>query len=231
MRPPPFDSVDLWQLELSDIPAAAASLMLSDGERTHAGRYVVLNERLRFVRGRALLRLVLATYLETEPPLVPLVPGANRKPALLGSGLIFSLSRAGDHFLCVVASSRAVGIDVEPLSILPNLDELLFVCTRRERIWILAGIDPIERSMRFLRIWTRKEAVLKALGNRGPSPDEIDVCDINTRVSEQSFAFADPEISGAFCSLACAGSQSPTVRAKGPASLGTFFPPAVASLV
>ncbi|WP_327000853.1 4'-phosphopantetheinyl transferase superfamily protein [Dactylosporangium sp. NBC_01737] len=61
-----------------------------------------------------------------------------------------ALSRAGD-----------VGVDLEPAGRRPSA--LAWSCSPAERAW-LAGRPPGERPAAFTRLWTRKEACVKARG-------------------------------------------------------------------
>lgn len=86
----------------------------------------------------------------------------------------FSLSR-GPRCYAVTVAEKAVGIDIElePRSrATTELTGLLHLAERRE---ILAGGEA-QRSRRFTRIWTRKEAYLKGLGvglSRGLAIDDL----------------------------------------------------------
>jgi 4'-phosphopantetheinyl transferase len=65
--------------------------------------------------------------------------------------------------LVVVACGREVGVDVEPLGRGPWLSLPSHVLTAPE-LRSLDGLAGQARNAAFLRLWTRKEAVLKAAG-------------------------------------------------------------------
>jgi 4'-phosphopantetheinyl transferase len=59
---------------------------------------------------------------------------------------------------------RPVGVDVERVRPLPDLDEIAARTFSPEERRRLSRLDPAERLAGFFNCWTRKEAYLKALG-------------------------------------------------------------------
>jgi 4'-phosphopantetheinyl transferase len=142
--------------------------LLSPLEHERRERYVRACDRARFALAAALLRLLVAARTGEAPTEVaiertcprcgephgrPLVGGAGAKLALHAS-----VSHAGE--LAIVALSRGapVGVDIEALGSTPPsalVDDILAPAEAP-----LAADD----AHAFYRIWTRKEAVLKATG-------------------------------------------------------------------
>lgn len=168
---PPAD-VTLWTA-----PSALADWgapLLSDPERARAARYWQAIDRDRFTVGAALVRLVVAGHTGGDPRGVVIdrtCPECGRphgRPAAPASGLALSVSHAGG--LVVVAASsdaRAVGVDIEqvPARIEPGVLDLTL--DPAEKRWVEAGGVDGERSpeQRFTRLWTLKEAAVKATGD------------------------------------------------------------------
>jgi 4'-phosphopantetheinyl transferase len=77
----------------------------------------------------------------------------------------FSVTHGGDLLVLAFAGSAPVGVDVEPIGELDDVGaELLhFTLTATERRRLLEVPAP-QRKRIFLRHWTGKEAILKALG-------------------------------------------------------------------
>ncbi|MEU9293499.1 4'-phosphopantetheinyl transferase superfamily protein [Streptomyces sp. NPDC048266] len=123
-------------------------------------------DRARFIAGRALLRTVAAGYLGLPPRRVDVVahcPDCDRnhgKPELPGTGLQVSVSHSGDRVAVAVTRAGAVGIDVEEISTSVSPAELL--------PHVIGPAEPRTpahaTTSGFHRMWTRKEAVLKATG-------------------------------------------------------------------
>ncbi len=124
------------------------------------------DDRRRFIAGRALLRTAAAGYLGLAPRRLEVVarcPDCSRnhgKPELPGTGLQVSVSHSGDRVGVAVTRAGAVGIDVEEISTSVSPAELL--------PHVLGAAEPCTSAHTtasgFHRMWTRKEAVLKATG-------------------------------------------------------------------
>lgn len=141
---------------------------LSSQECERAARFVSERDRARFVAGRGFLREILGSSLGTEPQSVEFTYSAKGKPTLGGafarSGLQFNLAHSGGLGVFAVARHGVVGVDVEHIRPIPDLRALIgrFLSAReRARIEQWAGEEQVKG---FFRIWTRKEAWLKANG-------------------------------------------------------------------
>jgi 4'-phosphopantetheinyl transferase len=149
---------------------------LCDAERHRAGRFRFERDRRRFIVARARLRELLAARLDVKPENVELAYGKNGKPALAHSSWHFSVSHCGDLALFAFSTCGDIGIDIEEIRPLPEADAIAAqFFSPRERAAYLA-LAPRDRPLGFLKCWTRKEAVAKALGDGLSTPlDELDV--------------------------------------------------------
>jgi len=134
-------------------------------EQRRAQAFSRADLRRRFVASRGVLREVLAQCAGTEPGALTFTSGSHGKPALQGHGsLQFNLAHSADLMLLAVGTCGELGVDVEqvrPLSDAAALARRFF--TAREAAWLEARPE-IKRDTEFFRLWTRKEAVLKACG-------------------------------------------------------------------
>jgi 4'-phosphopantetheinyl transferase len=141
---------------------------LAPEERDRVRRFFFARDRRRYTVCRALLRRLLADYLGTEPEHVSFRYGDHGKPALAGPHdgvLCFNLSHAGEVAIYAVARHVELGVDVERLRSLPDADDLVrrnFASGERAA-YRRAPADRRERT--FFDCWTRKEAVIKAVGD------------------------------------------------------------------
>ena len=76
----------------------------------------------------------------------------------------FNVSHAGDHGLIAVAASGRLGVDIEERVPKRNLDALIEAVMSPEEQVELAALRGGEKLRLFYRIWTFKEALIKALG-------------------------------------------------------------------
>jgi 4'-phosphopantetheinyl transferase len=170
---PPPGHVDL--VVVHDVSTLASSLLVTNAEEQVAARHARPELARRSRGARGLMRLVASQYLGCRPVEVPIVIAAcvlcgelHGKPEIDGSPVQINLSHAGDTVL-IGASSSPLGVDVEPES---GRGESLALSKRfyspAEAEWVREGASPEEIDQRFLRLWVRKEAVLKATGEGLP---------------------------------------------------------------
>ena len=162
--------VQVWAAWL-DLPGEGISgfwSTLSIGERERAARFASERERARFVAARGLLRTILGTSLGAAPQSVEFLYGAKGKPSLGGalarSGLQFNLAHSGGLAVFAVARDRPVGVDVEQLRPMPDLSELIDRYFSASECAEMKSLAEDEGLRGFFKIWTRKEALLKATG-------------------------------------------------------------------
>jgi 4'-phosphopantetheinyl transferase len=120
-------------------------------------------------------RRILAGYLELDPEQVQYEQGAYGKPYLQGGRLQFNLSHSGAVALLAVSRELELGVDVQgPHRTATRPWFARRICTARE----LEQLGPEPEPAQLLRLWARKEAVIKARGDLSyVSAGEIDVLD------------------------------------------------------
>jgi 4'-phosphopantetheinyl transferase len=119
----------------------------------------------RFAAGRAVLRLILASYVDADPAALRFDPGRYGKPRLRGhSGLDFSFSRSAEAVLVGIAADRPVGVDIERIDFSRPV-------ARLARRWLgpaeaaeIAALPVRSQVSAFHRCWTAKEAYAKGAG-------------------------------------------------------------------
>lgn len=132
-----------------------------------AARFHFERDRRRFTVSRAALRLVLASYLGDEAHLLRFSLGPRGKPALNRRRQIlsieFNLTHSQDLVLVAVGND-ALGVDVEFLRPIADLDSLAEQVFSRVELRQWQQLSQEQRCESLLRCWTRKEAYLKAIG-------------------------------------------------------------------
>jgi len=161
----PPGEVQLWwaSLEMSDSEVDRLRGTLGREEKRRADRFRIPAAARRFIGARAALRMILGGATGVEPADVEFRFGEHGKPHLPDGGPCFNASDSGDSVV-VVLSSAEVGVDIELVRTLRRHDRLARrVCTDRE-LEMLARAPEEEREALLLRLWTCKEAALKAVG-------------------------------------------------------------------
>jgi len=163
--------IHLWWAALDDFSRELPRLeaTLSPDERVRSSRFHRATDCTMFVLCRGILRQLLGRYLGREPSAIGFTYGPGGKPAIVGLSddrpLYFNASRCGAFAVYAVTSACPLGVDVERLRPVPELE---YIATRFfspvEANTVLTV--PTKRQIeKFFACWTRKEAVVKATGS------------------------------------------------------------------
>lgn len=118
---------------------------------------------LPVVSGLALGKLLAGYADRIDPPTI--LRGEHGKPYApdLG-GIDFNLSHSGRHALIAIARDQPVGVDLEMQGRQRSVDDIAHRYFAAAESRALSALPAEMRDAAFLRLWTGKEAVLKALG-------------------------------------------------------------------
>jgi 4'-phosphopantetheinyl transferase len=155
--------IDIWRFSLDDKTILEQKSVLSFDEVQRGNSFVFALDQERFLIGRIRLRLTLATYLGMAPEEIVFRYGLFGKPAIDGP-VHFNCSHSNGTLVIALAENTRVGIDIEFLRPLSDLEGMMrHVFTTDEQEFV--RVQPVSMQQQvFYQIWTRKEAVLKALG-------------------------------------------------------------------
>jgi len=151
--------------------------MLSADERERAARFIFDIHRRRFVAARASLRRVLGLCLGCDPAGLAFAYTERGRPSLrLAShpGFDFNLAHSGDLALLAL-SSRTVGVDVEQRREMPNALAIARRFFSPRELAALKHLPESTRALGFFNAWTRKEALIKAVGAGLGALEEMEV--------------------------------------------------------
>lgn len=171
--PLPSATVHLWSAELdrleNETPAFA---LLSADERHRAMQFRFERDRRRFTIARATLRVLLARYVARRANEIAFIYGQYGKPAIAGGEPQFNLSHSGDLAVIAISAHLPLGVDIEQLSRSIDSDALIGSFASSNERAAFASLPQQGRELAFFHWWTRKEAVLKALGTGHSQPME-----------------------------------------------------------
>lgn len=167
--PVALEAATIWMIDLCAYREIVPHYwdILSPNERERANRFRFNDDRLRFALTRISLRLLLAEELSTDPRMLEFSARNYGKPYLADAPhLNFNVSHSGGLGAIGISKERAIGVDIEHIR--GGLDELGLAQAffSPSEALFLAGLEADERCAAFYRIWTCKEAVLKAYGFR-----------------------------------------------------------------
>jgi 4'-phosphopantetheinyl transferase len=153
-------------------PVLSSPSVLDDEERERWSRCRSRASAARYFGAHTLARYVLGQLLGVDPSTLefdrtcPRCGAKHGKPRIIWpeSSLDFSISASADRALLGVSTNTRVGVDLEFQ--FPQFD-----VSALARHWLtgpefgaISALPANDRQAWFLRTWTRKEAILKALG-------------------------------------------------------------------
>lgn len=147
--------------------------VLDDEERAHEHVFHFADDRKRYLVTRAMVRSVLSRYVALPPEAWDFTKNEYGRPAIATAlldlvpearGLVFNLSHTRGLIALAIARNRALGVDVEHLS----LREVSLGIAHRFfspiEVSDLAREPDHAQQARFFEYWTFKESYIKARG-------------------------------------------------------------------
>jgi len=134
------------------------------------------NLRKRAIITKGLLRLLIGKYLNLNPGELVFSYNEFGKPFIPDdkSGLQFNISHSDDMAVFAFSNLTEIGVDIEKVKVIEDMEGVMNLCfTEYEKNWFRA-INDEPRVETFYKMWTIKEAFIKAIG-RGFSFDPKDI--------------------------------------------------------
>ena len=157
-----MSSIEIYVLEFTQIAVSQKSIhaknILSKEEFNRASK------NLNFLKSRYTLRNLLSQHTKTPPKTLSIDYNPDGKPYLRHHPkLHFNISHSHNYLIIAIAKENPVGIDIEyhkPLKSLKNIAARFF--SDQE---IMALKNNTQELDLFFTLWTKKEALAKAIGH------------------------------------------------------------------
>lgn len=161
-----WPELSLWLCPLHEAPPEADRAILDHDECERAARFVHEVNRRRHLAAHVAARLLLSRVTGERAERLQFAADANGKPQLVQpAGWHHNLSHSEDWAVIGAQRAAPIGVDVE---VLRPVDDAMALARRHytlaEQAAIARATDAPARDAAFLRVWTRKEACLKAVG-------------------------------------------------------------------
>jgi 4'-phosphopantetheinyl transferase len=153
--------------DLTELDIAAAMAVLSPGERARCDRFVFSPDKHTYAAAHGLLRSALTLRQGARlPGSWRFDAGAHGKPYLApGQPPVgFNLTHTRGLVACALADVETIGIDVECVERRADTAAVASRYFSEREILALDHCAARERQVRFIELWTLKEAYLKATG-------------------------------------------------------------------
>lgn len=186
------------EIESSELSYTKFTEFLSADELQKLNTFKFYKDRLRYSITYHYLRIFLSKIVKTLPADIELVANQYGKkkfknPAF--SQIHFNLSHSANIIVYAFNQQDQLGVDVEYLDYNINyleLSEKYF--SKNERAFIVEAKNLNEQVYRFYKLWTRKEAYLKARGTGLiESLQTLDVLDDEPRFTEENYNSVSPK--------------------------------------
>jgi 4'-phosphopantetheinyl transferase len=158
------ERVDVWTFPLDPSPWGNVQFLISADEHARARRFRFPLHQTRFLAARSGMRSILSRYIGISADRLRFENGPAGKPELVGVALSFNLSHSDDLAALAIARDGLIGIDIERTW---RRDDLLPIARRffaPGEVTLLEGLSAGALRKAFYRIWTCREALLKATG-------------------------------------------------------------------
>ncbi len=167
------NSIHIWITDIDDIVDPYLldiyRTQLSADEMSRYERFRFDKDKKQFLVSHALVRSVLANYVEIAPKDLQFTCLESGKPQAVNEDgeclpIKFNLSHSGKYAAIIVTNDIDCGIDIEkidPNRSIMDIAENYFSCSE---VIDLQSKDGIEQKKRFYTYWTLKEAYIKARG-------------------------------------------------------------------
>jgi 4'-phosphopantetheinyl transferase len=175
---PEARQLDIWLLSTRMTSEEIEShwSTLPPDERERAGRFHFEADRNRFIAARGGLRAILSARSGVPAARVAFEIGSHGKPSLRQPAIPieFNVSHSGDCALIGITTGTPCGVDIECARI--GRSQL----TIAERFFCARELEWLKQTKGgFLRLWTAKEAIIKAVGRGLSIPlSDVDVTDV-----------------------------------------------------
>lgn len=157
-----LDEIHLWHTD-AFVYEDVYFNFLSDKEKKEANEITRPTIKEAFIRNKYLMRIVLSKYIKKRPEEIVVFRNKYGKP-FINSDISFNVSHSKNAFVIALQRQAALGIDIE--YICPKAEEagmLSQIATDAEqKTYTAFTLDT--RSRFFHRLWSRKEACIKAVG-------------------------------------------------------------------
>ena len=143
--------------------------LLDDEEQSRWHRFVVKDARRQFALCRAALRISLCEWLNCSNQDLSFGYLEHGKPFARVNGLHadikFNVSHSGQHGLIGLEKKKELGVDLEVRVPGRDFDGIGNTVFGLQELRILAAVTGQEKTDLFYRLWSLKEALIKALGS------------------------------------------------------------------
>uniref|UniRef100_A0A7V2ZIA3 4'-phosphopantetheinyl transferase superfamily protein n=1 Tax=Ignavibacterium album TaxID=591197 RepID=A0A7V2ZIA3_9BACT len=142
--------------------------LLVDDEIERVNKLKFESDKQRALKTYFIRRKILSAYTDISPEKIIFKYNTYGKPYFTDGNnfrIKFNYSHSQDLLLFAICLDNEIGVDLEFIKVLPDLKNLAEnYFSQKEFCYYQSFKSPEEKLFFFYKIWTRKEALLKAIG-------------------------------------------------------------------
>ncbi len=160
----------VWSIKFNELLPYTPRLepLLSPDEFDRISAYTRKEPYQNYVLSRGILRILLGSYLHLPPQSIRMAYSRYGKPEISPSqnteNIHFNISHANNCLLIAVGKKYRMGIDVEYIKKIIDYGVIAEELFTEEEYQMLSPLSFQEQKKAFFEIWTRKEALIKCMG-------------------------------------------------------------------
>lgn len=186
-----FELLDINSISDNEYSRYYSLMSREKKARVDAFRFIA--DKKRNVCGEILSRRMISSFCSIPAEDLIFETDSRGKPFAVNAEAEFSISHSGDLVICSV-EKYPTGADIEKKRRVE--DRLIdYVCTDAERLYVYGTGGSDERALRFLEIWTAKEAYFKCIGTGITDLKSICVLDDDIKSKTRTFQIGDYTVS------------------------------------
>jgi 4'-phosphopantetheinyl transferase len=161
------DEVHIWSAFIDErYNKLLTNLYLSEKEKRRAEKFSYDIDSFIFTVRHNLLPIILGHYLNCHPAEIKFKNNRFQKPHIDYpiTSIQFNISASSNRFVAAFTQHHTIGIDVEQIRQIKTINQLIAdYFTINEANWVYNHPESMQERA-FFSIWTKKEALVKAIG-------------------------------------------------------------------
>jgi len=137
---------------------------LSIQEKIKASKYYTEYLSKKYIISHGILRYILSFYTKQHPQKIEFNYNEYGKPFLKNSNIQFNISHSHNMVSYIIALNYRVGIDIELHDKNLNIEDVAALVLTTDEYKYLSSLKSRDKLRIFYILWTKKEALVKAIG-------------------------------------------------------------------
>ncbi|HEX8460184.1 MAG TPA: 4'-phosphopantetheinyl transferase superfamily protein [Segetibacter sp.] len=172
--------------------------LIGEVEREKGRRYIRWQDRQAYLLGKYLLAKLLKKYRYSTTLLKKLEYTPFNRPFINTKNLDFNVSHSGNFVVCAFSLDQVVGIDIEQIKAV-DFKDFSYILSRSDNDIIRNASNQYSS---FFKIWSMKEAILKADGcGLVDNLDKLQINGCTSIFNQQKFFLKEFEIHPQYASF------------------------------